>query len=273
MKKDENLPLIQTKNSLSSNIKFQDAPNESLYTNESSINFALLKKTMKLSRMNKSKSTQDLFFTQKSSIPNSQSTSFLFNGKYSIDKNTEYENNRNKFLIEEGLYKKNYIDKFQKLKTNLYKKKFYNKIDFHNAKDINNIEELKKDNENNKDLDDEENNEKKIDFNLNIWESGFNLNNAKNYDIGDENDVGKEETISESNDIPEANDLEINKESSNTNSNRMSLYLTEMKNYNNDTPISTLLRNSTKSKKIDNYNFKKLKIIQKKTKKNKKKSF
>ena len=268
MKKDENLPLIQTKNSLSSNIKFQDAPNESLYTNESSINFALLKKTMKLSRMNKSKSTQDLFFTQKSSIPNSQSTSFLFNGKYSIDKNTEYENNRNKFLIEEGLYKKNYIDKFQKLKTNLYKKKFYNKIDFQNAKDINNIEELKKDNENNKDLDDEENNEKKIDFNLNIWESGFNLNNAKNYDIGDENDVGKEETITESNDIPEANDLEINKESSNTNSNRMSLYLTEMKNYNNDTPISTLLRNSTKSKKIDNYNFKKLKIIQKKTKKN-----
>ena len=269
MKRDDSLPLIRTKHSLYSNLKFHDIPNESLYTNESSINFANLKKNLKYLKMNKSKSTQDLFFTQKSTIPNSQSTSFLNNGKYSIEKDTEYNNNRSKFLVEEALYKKNYIDKFIKIKTNLYKKKFYNNNFFHNPKDTRNFDEFNKKNEDDK-VSDEENIEKKIDFKLNLWEDGINLKNDKNYDIGDDNNIEKEQEItSESNNFPETNDLEINKESSDTNSNGMSLYLTEMQNFtnnNNDTQISTRLGNSTRGIKNINYNFKKIKIVGKRKK-------
>ena len=104
MKRDESLPLIQTKNSLSSNKKMQDMPMESLYTNESSINFANLKKTLKLTKMTKSFSTQDLLLTQKSSIPNSNSTSFLFNGKNILEKNKGYDKTTDNFLFDLSFY-------------------------------------------------------------------------------------------------------------------------------------------------------------------------
>ena len=102
MIKDESLPLIATKHTLLSRKKYYEIPSDSLYTNESSINFAQLKKTMQMSKMIKSNSTQELFMSQKSSLPNSQSTSFLFNGKYGIEKNNDYDN-KNTFFLEEAI--------------------------------------------------------------------------------------------------------------------------------------------------------------------------
>ena len=253
MKRDESLPLILTKKTLSSNKKFNEAQNESLYTNESSFYLANLKRTMKLTKMRKSNSTQDLFLTQKSSIPNSQSTSFLFNGINPLERNTDYEKNKYNFLYEGSIYKLNYLDKFKKIKTELYKDKFYKGINFNTIKkeEENNVfDEGKKDN--NMNDNDEENNKLKIDFNLNIWGNEINLKNHENYDLGgDDNDNEKDE-ITESNDIPEINnDSDINKESSEVNSQRMSLYLTEMKNYNNNSNETPFIFQSTKNKSIN----------------------
>ena len=279
MKRDESLPLIQTKNSLSSNKKMQDMPMESLYTNESSINFANLKKTLKLTKMTKSFSTQDLLLTQKSSIPNSNSTSFLFNGKNILEKNKGYDKTTDNFLFDLAFYKLDYLNKFKKIKTNLYKKKFYNKPNIKNIKT--NIKEIKNDifNENKKDSIDnnneEENEENQIDFSQNIWEGEINLKNHENYDIGNDNEnENNEEIITESNNFnsPETNDIDTIKEQSDPNSNRMSLYLTEMQNINNinlnsnETNISNAFQSNTRNKITNNYNLKKIKIFDQKTK-------
>ena len=288
MKRDESFPLINTKNSM--------YHNESLYTNESSINFANLKRTMKLTRMQKSNSTQDLFLTQKSqrsTIPQSPSTSSLFNGKFMLEKNIEYEKNKNNFLLEEKLYKLDYLNKFKKIKTNLYKKKFYNSSDYkrkeiekkndENEKseedkkdDIDNKDdEDKKDNKENKNNEEEEEEKENIiDFTQNFWGSEINLKNHENYDLGDEDNMENEEEIeTDSNNpniinyMPDSNDLETNKETSGYNSNRMSLYLTEMQSSNNnDVNFNTIFQNNTiKNKETKkHYDFKKIKIVGKK---------
>ena len=291
MKRDESFPLINTKNSM--------YHNESLYTNESSINFANLKRTMKLTRMQKSNSTQDLFLTQKSqrsTIPQSPSTSSLFNGKFMLEKNIEYEKNKNNFLLEEKLYKLDYLNKFKKIKTNLYKKKFYNSSDYkrkeiekkndENEKseedkkdDIDNKnDDDKKDNKDNKENEnneeEEEEKENIIDFTQNFWGSEINLKNHENYDLGDEDNMENEEEIeTDSNNpniinyMPDSNDLETNKETSGYNSNRMSLYLTEMQSSNNnDVNFNTIFQNNTiKNKETKkHYDFKKIKIVGKK---------
>ena len=277
MKKDESLPLIYEKNTVSSNYKMFEPHNESLYTNESSINFANLKRTMKLTKMMKSNSTQDLFLTQKSSMPNSQSTSFLFNGKYSLDKNNDYEKNKYILLNEQAIYKLDYLKRFKQIKTNLYKKKFFNNNVFDlQKKDENEI--FNEDNKNEENNEEEENNKNKVDFSQNIWGAEINLKNHENYDLGDDDLVQEEEIITDSvnMNMQESNDMEVNKETSevnsNSNSNRMSLYLTEMQsinnnNANNEVPFNTLFQGKT-NKNVNKKNFalKKIKIVGKKEK-------
>ena len=266
MERQQSFPLLITKQSKFSNRRFHEIHNESLNTNESSINFANLK--MKLTKMKKSFSTQDLFLTQKSSIPNSQSTSILYNGKNSLEKITDYKKN---FIFDEtSLYKKDFLSQFKQIKTNLYLKKFYNndfqfkKYNDNEKMDVNNI-----DNE-------EENIINKIDFNQNLWGGEINLKNDENYDLGDENNIKKdEELITESNqsNIFDINNFETNKEVSDANSNRMSLYLTEMQNINNnnntDFPFKSYFQNTNINKHKNsrsNYSFKKIKILGKKEK-------
>ena len=283
MKKDESLPLIYEKNTVSSNYKMFEPHNESLYTNESSINFGNLKRTMKLTKMKKSNSTQDLFLTQKSSMPNSQSTSFLFNGKYSLDKNNDYEKNKYILLNEQAIYKLDYLKRFKQIKTNLYKKKFFNNNEFDlQKKDENEIfNEDNKNEENNEE--EEENNKNKVDFSQNIWGSEINLKNHENYDLGDDDLIQEEEIITESvnMNMQESNDMEVKKETSevnsnaNSNSNRMLLYLTETQSINNnnsannEVPFNTLFQSKTNKNKNankKNYDFKKIKIVKKKEK-------
>ena len=277
MKKDESLPLIYEKNTVSSNYKIFEPHNESLYTNESSINFANLKRTMKLTKMRKSNSTQDLFLTQKSSMPNSQSTSFIFNGKYSLDRNNDYEKNKNILLNEQAIYKLDYLKRFKQIKINLYKKRFFNnnKYDLQ-KKDENEI--FNEDNKNEENNEEEENNKNKVDFSQNIWGAEINLKNHENYDLGDDDLVQEEEIITDSvnMNMQESNDMEVNKETSevnsNANSNRMSLYLTEMQsinnnNANNEVPFNTLFQGKTnKNVNKKNFGLKKIKIVGKKEK-------
>ena len=274
MKRYENLPLIPSKNTITTNSnKLFEPHNESLYTNESTtnfINFNQLKNAMKFTGMRKSNSTQDLFLTQKSSIPNSQSTSFLFNGRFTLERNNELEKEKNKYIVEEAIYKLNYLERYKQIKTNLYKKKFLNYNEL-NKKDYN-----EKINEDNIDKNDDEE-ENKIDFTQNLWGGGINLKNDENYDLGDEDAIKEDEMVTESNIRPDSNDIDRNRETSdnnsNANSNRMSLYLTEMQSINNNTKneinFGTVFQNNTnKHKNISkkNYNFKKIKLIGKKEK-------
>ena len=276
MRRDQSLPLIYRKNSVR---RFREIQNDSLYTNESSINFALLKKTLQQSQMMKSNSTQDIFLTQKSSLPNSQSTSFLFNAKNNREQ-SEYERNKNNHKIEEALYKKDYIKKFKLIKYNLYKKKFYKNIKLNNIRlevnknenqnNINNYEENNEYDENNDGESGEEDKEKiKIDFTKNLWGGPINLKNHYNYDIGGDND-SLEEVFTESN--QENNDIESNKDTvidnSNNNTNnsnniRISLYLTDLQNSsnnnNNEIPFDTNFQNYNYMNKNKN-NYKKIKI-------------
>ena len=268
MIRDESLPLIRTKHSLLSRKKYYEIPNDSLYTNESSINFAHLKKTMQMSKMIKSNSTQELFTSQKSSFPNSQSTSFLFNGKYGIEKNNDYDN-KNNFFLEDAIYKKDYINKFRKIKTNLYRSKFYNNNEIKIEVDKNeNINENQNNEDQNKNINDdiEEDKEKNnIDFTKNIWGSDINLKNHENYDIGGDN--GNEEDIMTESDY---NDLESIKDLNGINSKRISLYLTDLQNSNNanESPLSLNIQNNTNrnNNHKNKFAFKKINITGKRDK-------
>ena len=277
MKKNESLPLINTKFSLSLSPNNQEQQNDLSITNETSINLAKLKNTMLSSNMLKSSSTQDLYLTQKSSLPISPSNSFLFNPKNTLEKSeAEPEKEKGLSLVEEALYKYDYIKKYRKIKAKLYKKKFYN------IKEINKIEEDKNEvknkkenikekleekkdednkeqkdnngeNDNDKKDNEEEKEELKIDFSKNIWDSEINLKNAENYDIGGDDDTNEEEINTESNNFndQEKNDNENdkNKEENDSKNKKKSLYLTDLQNSNNNT-------NTNKN----NYNFKKIKI-------------
>ena len=278
MSKDESLPLIQTKNTLSSTKKLPEIQHDSTITNESTMNFARLKMTMLVSKMRKSNSTQEILFTSKSNFPNSPTTSFLFNGKYTIEKNEEIEKDKNNYFIEESLYKLNYLNKFRKIKTNLYKKKFYNNIKIKKIEELEDKLENIKDNKENENNENQENNEdknenneeeneennKKIDFKQNIWDSEINLKNAENFDIGGENDSESgEENISETNNCNnhENNDLDNNKGNFGIkNNHRKSLYLTDINsNSINETNISTIIQNNSNINK-NKYNFKNIKL-------------
>ena len=300
MKRNESLPLINTKFSLSSFQNNQEQQNDFSITNETSMNLAKLKSTILTSNMMKSNSTQDLFLTQKSSMPISPSSSFLFNTKNTGDK-SEIDKKREKeiILIEEALYKYDYIKKYIKIKAKLYKKKFYNNQEIRTVEEdkneINNIkdnveekkDEEKKDskdkNDNKEELDNKENtdnkdnndsNEKeneeqkeelKIDFSKNFWDSEINLKNAENYDMGGGDDIHNEEEIpSQSNNIneQEKKENEENKEETDFKSKKKSLYLTDLQNSN----INPINSNTSKNRDKNNYNFKKLKILTPKAK-------
>ena len=269
MNKDESLPLIQTKNTLSSTKKLPEVQhNSTTITKESIMNFARLKMKMLASKMRKSNSTYDILFTPKSNFPN-----------IPLEKNEEIRKDKNNYFIEESMYKLNYINRFKKIKTKLYKKKFYNNIKIKKIEELEDkLENLKdnKENENNenqesndgkKEIDEEEieESDKKINyFKHNIWDSEINLNNADNYDIGGENDSESgEENISEKNNynIPENNELDYNKENIGIkNKNRKSLYLTDINsNSANETNISTIIQNNSNINK-NKYNLKKMKL-------------
>ena len=166
MDKDEKLPLIQTKITMSSSKKLTEVPHDFTLTNEST-NFTRLKKAIFALRMRKSSSTQDLLLTQKSIFPNSPTSSFLFN---SIENNNNKENEKDESnrIIQKALYNIDYIKKFRKIKVNLFKKKFYKNI---NIKKIEEEQDKIDNNENNEDENEEEseNNKIKIDFKKNIW--------------------------------------------------------------------------------------------------------
>ena len=252
MKRVQSLPIIPEKKNIKSSKKKSEVPCDSTFTNETSINFALLKKTMQASKFTKSSSTQDLFKTKRPSIPKTQSTNFLFNENYLLEKNIEYEKTKTNFLFEEALYKKDYISRYKKIKTNLSKRQF--------NKELKKLEEDKeKINDNNI----EEKDENKIDINQYMWESKINLNNDKNYDIGDNEAESNEEINTESNNLntQEINDLDSNKQTIN----RTSLYLTEMKNFkSNETLFSTIFKNSSNrymNNYKNDYNIKKIKKI------------
>ena len=270
MKKNESLPLIQTKNSLSPTKNCNEIPQDSSITNESSKNLEKLKSTMLTTKLRKSISTQSLFLTPKSNFHNSPSTSFLFNGKYVIEKNDENERKNNK-LIENEIYKVNYFKKFKKLKTILYKNKFYKnkKIkEIGEEEDKNErIEKIKENEEkvnNEEENEKEENNQNKIDFSLNIWENGINLKNAENFDIGGENNSENDEDIfPESNDyiIPEKTISENNKKNSKMKKIKP-LYLTDINNSNKvkEKNINLNYENNTNK---NNNNYRKINIIEK----------
>ena len=121
MNKDEKLPLIQTKISMSSSKKLTEVPHDSTLTNEST-NFSRLKKAIFALRMKKSSSTQDLLLTQKSIFPNSPTSSFLFKTIENNNNNKENEKDENNHIIQKALYNLDYIKKFRKIKVNLFKK-------------------------------------------------------------------------------------------------------------------------------------------------------
>ena len=272
MDKDEKLPLIQTKITMSSSKKLTEVPHDFTLTNEST-NFTRLKKAIFALRMRKSSSTQDLLLTQKSIFPNSPTSSFLFN---SIENNNNKENEKDESnrIIQKALYNIDYIKKFRKIKVNLFKKKFYKNI---NIKKIEEEQDKIDNNENNEDENEEEseNNKIKIDFKKNIWDSEINLKNAENFDIGGEDDSrNEEENITESNKNIETNDMNkneniksnINETTTNNNkafsrniNKKKSLYLTDIQNTNS-------VNNTNSSSLINKKNFKKIKIVEEKSK-------
>ena len=192
--------------------------------------------------------------------------------------------NRNNYLLEEALYRPDYLNKFKKIKTILYKKKFYGKNDLKNSDEKKNENEIiSETNENpnvekkdilNSDNINEDNNESenKIDFSQNIWSSDIKLNNDKNYDIGEDNEIENEDNSESENNIPEIKELDNNKDKNIFNKKRK-LYITEMQNSNSANNISSPF-NSINIEKNSNYinqnknniNFNKIKLVNKKSK-------
>ena len=278
MKREESLPLIRSKYSLHSFSKKSKESPKGTFINY----FGNLKIKMQNSIFKKSTSSQNLFFSQGE---NNQLTNLLFNEKYkseNIDEN--YQMNRNNYLLEEALYRPDYLNKFKKIKTILYKKKFYGKNDLKNSDEKKNENEIiSETNENpnvekkdilNSDNINEDNNESenKIDFSQNIWSSDIKLNNDKNYDIGEDNEIENEDNSESENNIPEIKELDNNKDKNIFNKKRK-LYITEMQNSNSVNNISSPF-NSINIEKNSNYidqnknniNFNKIKLVNKKSK-------
>ena len=268
MSKDENLPLIQPKVTISSSKGLTEFHNDSSLTNESTINFARLKKTMLTQRMRKSNSIQDLLLTQKSSFPNSPASSFLFNVKEKSNEENEIDDN-----IHKSIYTIDYLKKFKKIKTNLYKKKFYNNIVIKKIEEEKDKIESKENNENIIYNENNEENENKIDFSKNIWNGEIDLKNAENFDIGgEENDENLEDNITESN-LEENNEINKNinsnvnsinskKTTNKTRNKKKFLYLTDIPNSYN------INLNNNLSPIFKKTNFKKIKIEEKSKKQN-----
>ena len=110
IKREESLPLIRSKYSLQSFGKKSKEHPKGIFINY----FGNLKIKMQNSMFKKSTSSQNLFLSQGE---NNQLTN--------IDEN--YQMNRNNYLLEEALFKPDYLNKFKKIKSILYKKKFYGK--------------------------------------------------------------------------------------------------------------------------------------------------
>ena len=180
------------------------------------------------------------------------------------------ENNKNNILLEDAVFRADYLTKFKKIKLNLYKNKFKQKekiIEKNNETDNKNIFNLNRGNEtglNGKDTLEED----KFYSGKNLWSSEINLKNDLNYDIGGNGEADSDDDFELEPERYRYREIKSlsQKDRDKKNSNKRSvLYLTELQNSKNNLEFPLPIKNkrSNLNDKLENnsFNIKQIKII------------
>ena len=259
MKKNE-LPLILTNKTSKINLDFSKI-------NTFEGRFSKLKKAYLSSNIK----TMKKINSQNSYFPNSyNNNSIATNFNQIMNEKKEDQENNNNNILEDAVYRADYISKFKKIKMNLCKNKF--------IRSEQNIEKEKKNNYNKKNslINIKENSEEdnKYTFEKYLWSNEINLKNDLNYDIGENIESDSDEYIELEPERYRYKDLETIKQKrkdKKINMKRNILYLTELQNMKNDIeyplPIKNKRSNLNNKLNKNNFNIRQIKIISEKQEK------
>ena len=259
------LPLIRTNKKLNSKRNFSEINLDPSNNNSFKNRFSQLKQAYFSSNIKSIKNS-----TSQNTYSISNNNTVLNEGK-NLKKEEGPEEGQDNYKIEDAIFRTNYIPKYQKIKINLYKNKFFTK-----KKTNENNDELESEKKYNLNIDNKKNSnlgEKKIFFKKNLWGAEINIKNDLNYDIGGNNVADSDDDIElepERYKYRQTQTLKPNN-SRKINSKRTFLYSLESQNSQNSIKLPFTINNQYNHLNdtliTNHYNIKPIKIIQNKPEK------
>ena len=210
---------------------------------------------------------------KKSSSQNSYGSEPLINEEQKLKQNEDSENDKRQIMLEDAVFRADYITKFKKIKLNLYKNKYFRNENMTTKKNEikdNNVYDLNKKRGSLTTITTKKNTieEDKYIFEKNLWSSDINIKNDLNYDIGGKNEADSDDDFElepERYKYREIKPITQNVRDKKINNKRNILYITELQNSKNSSDFSSPIKNkrSNINDKINknSFNIKQIKII------------
>ena len=210
---------------------------------------------------------------KKSSSQNSYGSEPLINEEQKLKQNEDSENDKRQIMLEDAVFRADYITKFKKIKLNLYKNKYFRNENMTTKKNEikdNNVYDLNKKRGSITTITTKKNTieEDKYIFEKNLWSSDINIKNDLNYDIGGKNEADSDDDFElepERYKYREIKPITQNDRDKKINNKRNILYITELQNSKNSSDFSSPIKNkrSNINDKINknSFNIKQIKII------------